>query len=97
MILLHAAKEGFIPESINTGSSWLTIMSIRCCMKLACATAADVIDPSGDFRRERLKNLERLSIGDVDVSDRWSMALALSRSQRAPTVEELLQRRKCSR
>ena len=24
------------------------------------------------------------------LSDRWSMALALSRSQRAPTVEELL-------
>lgn len=86
-------EEGFIPESISRSSGVFVVEDYRAgawIYELGLRYDRDSVDPDGaGLRRRNFDNLSGSASALWNIDSQWSLGLALSRSQRAPTVEEL--------
>jgi iron complex outermembrane recepter protein len=86
-------EEGFIPESIGKGSGLFVIEDYHYrdfVYELGLRYDNDTIDPdSAIVNEKRFNNISASAGGTWKFAPDWSLGLALSQSQRAPTVEEL--------
>lgn len=88
-----AGEEGFIPESIGKGAGLFVIEDYHLgdfIYELGLRYDSDRIDPDSDAARDKtFNNLSASAGGTWKFAKDWSLGLAVSHSQRAPTVEEL--------
>lgn len=86
-------EEGFIPESIGNGAGLFVIEDYHYrdfIYELGVRYDSDRIDPDSDIARDKSFNSLSASAGGTwKFAPDWSLGLAVSHSQRAPTVEEL--------
>ena len=88
-----AGEESFIPESIGKGAGLFVIEDYHYrdfVYELGLRYDRDRIDPdSGSADDKSFNNLSASAGGTWKFAPNWSLGLALSHSERAPTVEEL--------
>jgi iron complex outermembrane receptor protein len=86
-------EESFIPESISKGAGLFVIEDYHYrdfIYEAGLRYDRDQIDPDSVRVNNKAFNAISASLGGTwQFAPRWSLGLALSRSQRAPTVEEL--------
>lgn len=86
-------EEGFIPESISKGVGLFVLEDYHLgdwIYELGLRYDRDSVDPDSDFLSDKSFNNLSASAGAIwKFRPNWSLGLSLSRSQRAPTVEEL--------
>jgi iron complex outermembrane receptor protein len=88
-----AGEESFIPESItSSGGLFLLENTVRgpLTYELGLRYDRDGVDPDSNIlNRRNFNNLNGSASALWNIDDTWSLGLALTRAQRAPTVEEL--------
>jgi iron complex outermembrane recepter protein len=88
-----AGEEGFIPESIGNGAGLFVIEDYHYrdfVYELGLRYDRDRIEPDLETARDKsFDNLSASAGGTWKFAPNWSLGLALSHSERAPTVEEL--------
>jgi len=86
-------EESFIPESISKGAGLFVLEDYHLddwVYELGLRYDRDTVDPEGHIVNSKGFNNLSASAGAIwHFTSGWSLGLALSRSQRAPTVEEL--------
>lgn len=85
--------EAFIPESIGKAAGVFVLESYQIAAltyQLGARYDSDSIDPDSDaLSQQRFNNVSGSASVSWAIDPLWRLGLALSRSQRAPTVEEL--------
>jgi iron complex outermembrane recepter protein len=93
-------EESFIPESIGASGGLFVLESYQLdaiIYQLGARYDRDNTDPNNDAGTSASKKLPNKTFDNVSgsasalwsIDDQWNLGLALSRSQRSPTVEEL--------
>jgi len=86
-------EESFIPESINKAGGLFLLENYHIndwIYEVGLRYDNDNVDPKGDeLRSKRFNNVSASGSALYNFNKSWGLGIALSRSQRAPTVEEL--------